>query len=157
MKITEHFTTDEMTCKCGCGLCDMENEFMLMLEKLRTMINKPIIITSGRRCPKHSVTVGGYSNDAHVKGFASDIKVSGLTSFDIAEYAEKCGFTGIGIIDNEAVHVDNRDISKYSNGHWFGNEMTGENNIKTFIRKQNTKKEEITITLNGKKYLIKEL
>lgn len=156
MNITEHFTVAEMACKCGCGLCDMESDFMILLEKLRKLIGKPIIVTSGRRCPSHSVSVGGYANDAHVKGFAADIIVDGLTSYDVAEYAEKCGFTGIGIINNTAVHVDNRNKNKYSNGHWFGNEMTGDNNIKTFIRDKSSK-EEIKITLGGKKYIIKEV
>lgn len=155
-KITEHFTTDEMSCKCGCGLCEMETDFMSMLEKLRTKIGKPIIVTSGRRCPSHSVAVGGYANDAHVRGFAADIMVNGLTSYDIAEMAELCGFTGIGIINGKAVHVDNRNTSKYPNGHWFGNEMTGDDNIKTFVRKTNSK-ESVTITLGGKKYVIKEV
>lgn len=157
MNITEHFTVSEMACKCGCGSCNMETDFMIMLEKLRKMIGKPIIVTSGMRCPQHSVAVGGYSNDAHVRGFAADIIVDGLTSYDIAEYAEKCGFTGIGIINNTAVHVDNRNKNKYSNGHWFGNEMTGDNNIKTFIRNKTESKEEIKITLGGKQYIIKEV
>lgn len=156
MEYSEHFTRDELKCKCGCNICNMEDDFMNMLEKLRNTIGKPIIITSGFRCPSHSVNVGGYSNDAHTKGFACDIMVNGLSSYDIAEYAEKCGFTGIGIISDTACHIDNRNTSKYNNGHWFGNEMTGDNNIKSFIRTSSTPttSTSTTMSINGITYKI---
>ena len=34
----------------------------------------------------------------------------------------------------DSCHVDTRDSEQYSNNHWFGNETTGENWIKTFQR-----------------------
>lgn len=137
-KITEHFDESEFKCKCGCNGCVISVPHVERLELLRSRLNaKSIVISSGYRCPSHSVRVGGSSNDAHVLGFASDIiayKQDGTpySSITVAKEAEKIGFGGIGLIDPHAVHVDDRDRNSYANNHWFGNEMTGNNNIPTF-------------------------
>ena len=92
------------------------------------------------------------------KGIAADIivyKSTGILypSEIIAEAAERVGFTGIGIIDNTAVHVDVRCKDNYVNDHWFGDERTGDDNIKTF--QKGTKfvsretKNTLEIILNG--------
>lgn len=139
--ISAHFDKREFTCKCGkCYKADIDNGLIEKLEQLHDLMNAhSIIITSGYRCPTWSKSVGGYFNDAHTKGIAADIVVyksfnSPYTSYDVAEAAERVGFTGIGIIDNIAVHVDIRNNQNYVNSHWFGNEMTGDDNIKTFQR-----------------------
>lgn len=153
MVITTHFDMSEFACKCGCGICNYERSLFDKLEKLRTMLgDKPINIISGYRCPKHSVDVGGSATDAHTKGIAADINVKGLTSWDIAEKAEQCGFTGIGIISDTNCHVDIRNSSNYVNSHWFGNEMTGENFIKTFQRE--SYKNTSIINIDGVNYRI---
>ena len=102
-------------------------------------------ITSGYRCPRHSVAVGGYANDAHTKGIAADISIEGKTPEDIAEAAELVGFSGIGLM-NGAVHVDIRNANNYYNSHWYGDERTGEN-VTTFIRHKTRRLE---VKLDGK-------
>lgn len=103
-----------------------------MLEKLHTAMNaKEIWITSGYRCVKHDREVGGSGTGMHTLGGAADIVVFNMngnaySSFAIAREAEKIGFTGIGIIDNTACHVDIRGKIPYVNNKWFGNEKTGE-------------------------------
>ena len=87
--------------------------------------------------PDCSVAVGGYRNDAHTKGIAADVICYDKNGYQIASSrvaweAEQIGFTGIGIIDNTAIHLDVRTTSNYSNGHWFGDERNGDNNIPTF-------------------------
>ena len=44
------------------------------LDELRRLYGRPIIITSGYRCPALNKAVGGKPNSQHVKGQAVDIK-----------------------------------------------------------------------------------
>ena len=137
-QITAHFNFDEFKCPCGCGGNKTDTSFINKLENIYEYFSRcpdgiaAIIVTSGYRCSKHSVAVGGYANDAHTKGIAADIYVlkrDGTTRYnsrEVAAVAEKLGFSGIGIIDNTAVHVDVRNTSNYTNSHWFGNEITGQ-------------------------------
>lgn len=51
----------------------------MVLDPLRRIYGKPIIITSGYRCPKLNTLVGGISNSWHTQGNAADIHVASLT------------------------------------------------------------------------------
>ena len=44
------------------------------LDELRRLYGKPIVITSGYRCPALNKAVGGKTNSQHVKGQAADLK-----------------------------------------------------------------------------------
>lgn len=135
--LSPHFSKSEFACKC-CNKVNVDSELISMLERLYSEMNaKAIIITSGYRCPAHSVAVGGTATDAHTRGIAADIRVvkqSGqcYTAPTIARVAEKIGFTGIGIIDNLHCHVDIRNAHNYVNSHWFGDERNNDNYITTF-------------------------
>lgn len=141
--MTAHFDRSEFTCKCGCGKSDISPDLVNKLEQIyayfaRTPTGcKSIIITSGLRCSAYSPKVGGYSNDAHTKGIAADIVVykadgTRYAAEQIAAVAEKCGFSGIGLMNN-ACHVDIRNKNNYVNAHWFGDERTGNNSISSFL------------------------
>ena len=167
MKITEHFDDSEFKCKCGCNRNYIDKKLVEKLELLRTAMKAhSIVITSGYRCPTHSVNVGGKSTDAHTVGIASDCivyKERGIP-FDnelVAAYAERLGFTGIGLMKGNAIHLDIRSKDNYKNSHWFGDERTGNDNIKTFITDNiddmwedalNDKGITITVEINGKTY-----
>lgn len=56
-----------------------------VLQPLRDYIDKPITINSGYRCLKLNSAVGGVPTSQHVQGQAVDIKVDGLSSFEIAQ------------------------------------------------------------------------
>ena len=45
-----------------------------LLDPLREMYGKPIIVTSGYRCPKLNKAVGGAAKSQHTKGQAADIR-----------------------------------------------------------------------------------
>ena len=137
--LSKHFDLSEFRCQCGCG---GENPSKLLIERLEKLFDlmdaKSIVITSGYRCPKYSVRVGGYSSDAHTCNIAADIVVNkkgvgSYTAEDIAEAAQRIGFGGIGLMSG-ACHVDNRDCEPYLNNHWFGDERDGRNYIETFQR-----------------------
>ena len=172
-QITAHFNFDEFKCPCGCGSNKTDTSFINKLENIYEYFSRcpdgvaVIIVTSGFRCSKHSVAVGGYANDAHTKGIAADIyvvKSDGKTRYnsrEVAAVAEKLGFSGIGIIDNTAVHVDIRNASNYTNSHWYGNEITGDDNIKTFSeylpkQKTTTSKHTLTVIFDDKEIIKKE-
>jgi len=46
------------------------------LEKIRALLGKPLVITSGYRCPTINQQVGGAPNSYHVKGMAADLQLS---------------------------------------------------------------------------------
>lgn len=141
MELSKHFDSSEFTCKtCGTATHKINCELINKLEQLYEMLDANcIIVTSGYRCPECSSKVGGFPTDTHTRGIATDIVVySGphirYDSATVAEAAERVGFTGIGIIDDTAVHVDVRNKDNYTNTHWFGDERTGNDNIPTFQR-----------------------
>ena len=137
-QLSAHFHSSEFACKrCG-ATHTISQDLINKLESLYSRLNcSKIIVTSGYRDPDCSVAVGGYRNDAHTLGIAADVicyDKNGyqISSARVAWEAEQIGFTGIGIIDSTAIHLDVRTTSNYSNGHWFGDERNGDNNIPTF-------------------------
>lgn len=56
-----------------------------ILQPLRDRIKKPIVINSGYRCTELNEAIGGVPTSQHVLGQAADIKVKGLSSFEIAK------------------------------------------------------------------------
>ena len=168
-QLTTHFNASEFRCKCGrCADTLPDEKLVNYLEKVYEYLNETadgvacIIITSGMRCPSHSAAVGGSPDDAHTRGIAADfyaVKGDGETrwsSYALAAVCELIGFTGIGIIDNTAVHADVRTSANYKNSHWFGNEMTGNDNIMSFADylpsrkgKTITNKHKIAVIIDG--------
>lgn len=62
------------------------------LNPIRETYGKPIIISSGYRCPALNVAVGGASNSQHTTGQAADlVPASGGSLQDIFQSAIKCG------------------------------------------------------------------
>lgn len=167
MKLSEHFDSTEFRCNCG-NYGNMSQLLINRLEQMHSIMKaKAIYIASGYRDPNCSVKVGGYRNDAHTKGMAADIRVqkqdgSYYSAEDIAEVAERVGFGGIGLMSG-ACHVDTRDTEPYLNNHWFGSEVTGNDNIKTFQRgtvfpgQTQTKNHKLKIYLDDKLVVEKEI
>ena len=50
-----------------------------VLDPIRGLVNAPIIITSGYRCPQVNRLVGGVDNSQHMSGCAADFHVMGFT------------------------------------------------------------------------------
>lgn len=139
-QLSQHFNVQEFKCKCGkTHDIIIDNTLVDRLERLYKLADcSRITITSGYRCPTHSRNVGGSASDAHTVGIAADIMCYDkrdklINPWLIAAYAEQAGFSGIGVMST-ALHVDVRNSSNYKNSHWFGDETTGNNNIKTFIK-----------------------
>lgn len=104
--MSKHFKEKEYTCKCGCGYSDISAELLDKLDKARELAGIPFVLTSGLRCEKHNVNVGGAKSSAHVTGEAVDIKaVDSRSRSIILNACIKAGFNRIGL-HKSFIHVD---------------------------------------------------
>ena len=78
----KHFKLSEFKCHCGCGETRIDIRLVKILDEIRDYYGKPLIVTSGVRCPKHNKEVGGSSKTSwHLStrgGRASDFYVQGV-------------------------------------------------------------------------------
>ena len=166
---TAHFDFREFTCKCGCSTNKTKDELIYKFENLYEYLDKTpdgvsaVIINSGYRCNSWSQKLAGaFVGDTHNLGIGADfhaIKGDGVSLWSALELAAVCeylGFNGIAVITNTDVHGDLRNGENYANAHWFGNEMTGQNDIKSFLQYLPKQKEKpavmhkIKIVFDGK-------
>jgi uncharacterized protein YcbK (DUF882 family) len=105
----KYFKQEEFECKCGCGTNNVDDELVQVLDYLRTVMRKPIVITSGLRCEAHNTAVGGAQNSQHLSGKAADIKVIGLDPETVYTYLDNKYFDKYGIgLYKSWVHLDVR-------------------------------------------------
>lgn len=96
-KYAPYFTRKEFECK-HTGKCEMDEEFMGLLLKLRKELNEPMEPSSGYRHWTHPVEIRkGHKNGEHTKGRCADIRCDGPKAFRIMRLALKLGFTRIGV------------------------------------------------------------
>ena len=91
----KHFNLSEFFCSSTAAKNGIENEPSIderativrninllvdnVLDPVRDMVNAPIIITSGYRCPQVNRLVGGVDDSQHMSGCAADFHVEGFT------------------------------------------------------------------------------
>lgn len=103
MKVTDwsrypDFSEDEFRCR-HTGRCEMDAEFMDLLQKIRTSYGKPMRISSGYRDPTHPIEVakGGLSRGEHTLGRCCDVAVEGFEAVVLLQYSLAHGITRIGV------------------------------------------------------------
>jgi uncharacterized protein YcbK (DUF882 family) len=106
-KLSAHFTTSEVACRCGCGMLPTSHA-IYRLEQLRVYCGFPFYITSGARCDAYNAKVGGVKKSRHPKGEAFDIEVPADRRYDLIAAAVALGWFGIGIAKT-FIHLDVRD------------------------------------------------
>lgn len=119
VKITENFKAKEFKCN-HCDDVLIDKDLVDQLEIFRTAIGKkPIIITSGYRCPAHNRVVGGASSSLHLKGRAVDlVLLSQFNAVDVFNIAVGI-FNRVGLYQssvnpkNAYMHVDNGEKGTY--------------------------------------------
>ena len=106
----QYFTSDELTCKCGCGRMEMDSLFMDKLCLLRIMLGFALPVTSGFRCPAHNMDLGGTLSGPHTTGKAVDIQVVLERAAILAKFALNQGFhVGLrqhGDFSKRIIHLD---------------------------------------------------
>ena len=111
----ENFSEDEFRCKCGCGQVNMDEAFMITLQRLRDLYRKPMTITSGYRCKNHPVEKSKQERGEtgpHSMGKAADIAVGGRDAFSLMRAAAQfVEFTGYGFSqrgpwNSRFIHLD---------------------------------------------------
>ena len=86
--LTDHFSRSEFACPC-CRVVKVRPKIFNALEDLRSLLGRPIVVTSGYRCPNRNAEVAGENNSQHLLGIAADIVVEGYTPQEISAYAEE--------------------------------------------------------------------
>lgn len=122
VSLSKNFKVSEFACK-GSGCCTtvlIDEQLVGYLQKIRDHFGKSITITSGYRCPTHNSRIGGATGSRHSKGQAADIVVQGVSSREVAKYAESIGIKGIGLYetakDGYFTHIDTRTTKSF----WYG-------------------------------------
>lgn len=96
MRLTKHFTLEEFTRSTTANRLKIDNRVpdslmpnvqltAIKLELVRKALGKPIIITSGYRCPALNARVGGTATSAHTQGLAVDFHSSFGTPREICQ------------------------------------------------------------------------
>lgn len=107
------FTVEELTCHCGCGAMEMDEEFMGLLVALRRMSGVPLPLSSAYRCPKYNSEVSSTGLEGpHTTGQAVDPRISGVNALKVLQMAPLYGMTGIGVkqhgpYSERFIHLDN--------------------------------------------------
>lgn len=94
MKLTEHFTLEELTVSETAARKGLDNhpnsdiiteltKLALFLENVRILVGKPIQVNSGYRSPEVNASVGGSKTSQHCKGQAADIRIKGMSPDDV--------------------------------------------------------------------------
>lgn len=87
--LIKHFKKSEFTCKCGCGLNNIQLGVVKIADEVREHFGSPAIVTSGTRCEKNNKEVGGVSNSRHLKGKAIDMYVKNISWYDLLKYLKE--------------------------------------------------------------------
>ena len=106
----KHFKKSEFTCKCGCGLNNIQLEVVKIADEVREHFGNPAIVTSGTRCSKHNAEVGGVANSRHLKGKAIDMYVQNVSWYDLLKYLR--GLEQKGKI-RYCYHINNSDCCHF--------------------------------------------
>ena len=119
-RLSAHFRRAELACRCGCGLLNVSPTLLQLAEKVRAILQTPMIVTSGTRCVSHNASVGGSPTSKHLQGLAMDFYCRTLSPTAVYNAVVKAWHDGklpelggVGLYD-WGVHID---IAKAPDGH----------------------------------------
>jgi zinc D-Ala-D-Ala carboxypeptidase len=119
VNLSAHFTLDEF-CRSQTAarsgreliptaeaISNLKRLCVLVLEPLRIVLGRPIVITSGYRPPWLNTLIGGAKNSAHLTGRAADIRAVGMSALTLARFIERQNLPADKVIleFDEWVHV----------------------------------------------------
>lgn len=99
--------------KPGSGYANMDEQFIRRLNQLRSLLRRPLKVTSGYRTPDHNEKVSPATGRTgpHTTGKAVDLQVCAEDAFHVLELALALGFTGVGLnqkgpLMSRFIHLD---------------------------------------------------
>ena len=123
--LSKNFSKLEIMCPCGCGTDKISPVLIEKLQKVRNIIGRPLIITSGVRCEFYNESIKASMSSSHVPddsgtGNAVDIACTNSNErYELVEVAQKF-FQRIGISSGSYggfIHLD-VDRSKVQEVMW---------------------------------------
>jgi len=101
-KLSEHFSYQELTQSEVADRMGFDNtpppaayenliRLANKLEEVRTLIGKPIMVSSGYRCQAVNAAVGSQPSSQHRVGCAADFKVPGISPNDVVKAIKESG------------------------------------------------------------------
>ena len=112
IKVARYFNLNEFACPC-CRRVMLHPKLLAKLVELRKILERPVIINSGYRCPKYNQKVGGVVNSYHCIGLAADISVKDMELITLLEVCENLDFAGIGFYEKKHfLHLDVRPTKR---------------------------------------------
>ena len=123
--LSKNFSKLEFQCPCSCGANKISSVLIKKLQKVRDIIGRPIIITSGVRCEFYNASINASMNSSHIPdsyGLGQAVDISCTTSkyrYELVQVAQKF-FKRIGISGGSYggfIHLD-VDRSKVQEVMW---------------------------------------
>ena len=111
MQLTEHFSLEELIASEVAARKDIDNTptveiianlriLAFGLERVRAVLDKPIHVTSGYRCPALNAAIGGATDSMHMQGLAADILCPRFgTPLDVCR-----AIAAAGIVTDQIIH-----------------------------------------------------
>ncbi|MEZ2130618.1 MULTISPECIES: D-Ala-D-Ala carboxypeptidase family metallohydrolase [unclassified Sinorhizobium] len=92
------------TIQVGC----FQPDLVRMIKSAENHFGRPVVVTSGYRDPSHNRLVGGADESLHKSCDAADLKVEGVSKWELASYLRSLpGRGGVGTYcHTESVHLD---------------------------------------------------
>ena len=110
--VSKHFKLNEFACPC-CKKVMLHPRLLANLVELRKILERPVVVTSGYRCPKYNQEVGGVISSYHCIGLAADAMVKDIDLLVLLEVCENLDFNGIGFYENKGfLHLDVRPTKR---------------------------------------------
>lgn len=107
-KVSNNFTEAEYACKCDNKDCDggeVTETLIEAMQKFREKYGKSLMISSGYRCSKHNVSIGGAKMSNHVRGLACDFKD---TNGEIDDFCMK----NLNVLKDLGLYLEHPDATK---------------------------------------------
>ena len=121
------FTPRELRSKSDNRLM-IDPDSMDKLQALRTLIGKPMRVTSAYRSAAHNEKVGGVPSSEHLKAKAYDIQMEGHDPAQFEAAGREVGFTGFGFYEKQGfIHIDTGRAREWGDrwfdkaAYWMGN------------------------------------
>ncbi len=107
-RLCDHFSGSEFRCPC-CSRIFVALELVEALDRFRGIVEGPVIVGSGYRCPVHNLDQDGSPRSLHTLGLAADVIATRLSVTDLERLAYQEWFVrgvgGIGFYPGH-VHLD---------------------------------------------------